>query len=282
MTTIGVIGGSGLYDSGNIQIDEWITIETPWGLPSDRIAKATIGATTVLFIPRHAEGHKLHPSRVPYRANIAALKHLGANAVLSLSAVGSLREEYAPGDIVMPDQFIDRTRHRVDTFFDDEIVAHVSLADPFCKALQNKVAELVPVGVKLHRGGTYIAMEGPQFSTRAESHWYRAMGGAIIGMTNLTEARLAREAELAYVSLSFVTDYDCWREGDEVSVEDILKVLHDNSEVGKQIIANLGAIEQVPASIAHSALQFAIITAQSHWTTATVQKLQYIKPGLGC
>lgn len=274
--TLAVIGGSGLYSAGEVRVVREHQVTTPWGTPSAPIVESEIGERTVYFLPRHGPGHTLPPGDVPFRANIAALKHLGVDTVISVSAVGSLREEYAPGDLVLPDQFIDRTRHRADSFFEAGCVAHVSLADPFCPDLAQQISKIIPERINVHNGGTYINMEGPQFSTRAESHLYRSWGASIIGMTNLSEARLAREAELCYLSLCFVTDYDCWREGDEVSVEQILAVLQTNGAAGQALIRNLVRLPPQEHCTCHTALEYAIVTAPESRDCQVVEKLRWI------
>ncbi|MDP9121677.1 MAG: S-methyl-5'-thioadenosine phosphorylase, partial [Acidobacteriota bacterium] len=213
---IGVIGGSGLYQMKGLEVREERRIETPFGEPSDAYIVGELEGRQVAFLPRHARGHRLLPTELNYRANIYGFKVLGVEQLISVSAVGSMKIEYKPTDIVVPDQFFDRTRHRVDTFFGNGLVAHVSLAKPICpRLLDVAVAAARAAGATVHRGGTYVCMEGPQFSTRAESEVYRKLGMDVIGMTNLQEARLAREAEICYVSLSMVTDYDCWHETEE-------------------------------------------------------------------
>jgi 5'-methylthioadenosine phosphorylase len=224
-----------VYDLSGIEDLREQTVETPFGKPSDAYVTGMVGGIPVAFFPRHGRGHRLSPSAINYRANICGFKMLGCDAVLSASAVGSLKEEYAPRHVVVPDQFVDRTRHRADTFFDDGVVAHVAFADPVCPAAAETLAAAARAsGLTVHAGGTYLCMEGPQFSTRAESNLYRSWGADVIGMTNLTEAKLAREAEMCYATLAFVTDYDCWREATEsVSVEAVVKVLQDNAAAAR-------------------------------------------------
>jgi 5'-methylthioadenosine phosphorylase len=228
---IGLIGGSGVYDLSGIEQLKEEKLETPFGAPSDSYFTGFLGGVPVAFFSRHARGHRFSPTEINYRANICGFKMLGCDALLSASAVGSLKEEYPPRHVVIPDQFIDRTRHRADTFFDRGIVAHVAFSDPVCPDLSAALAASArEAGLSVHVGGTYVCMEGPQFSTRAESNLYRSWGADVIGMTNLTEARLAREAEICYASLALVTDYDCWRESTEpVSVESILAILSENA-----------------------------------------------------
>ena len=271
MSTLGIIGGSGLYElEGLTQLEE-VRVETPFGSPSDALVRGRLGETTLLFLPRHGRGHRYAPHRINYRANVFAMKALGAEQVLSVSAVGSLKESLHPGDFVLVDQFIDRTRNRASTFFDDfGIVAHVGFGDPVDAALQRATADaaraagaaLQGAGA-LHVGGTYVCMDGPQFSTRAESELYRSWGASVIGMTNLPEAKLAREAELPYATLAMVTDYDCWHTSEEaVTVEAVIRVLQGNvkraREVVRQLVARLPDPRQSPAS---SALKDAILTA---------------------
>ncbi len=233
---IGLIGGSGLYDLAEIEGLREEILETPFGRPSDAYSTGRLDGVAVAFLSRHGRGHRLLPSEINYRANICGFKLLGCDAVLSASAVGSLREEIAPRQAVVPDQFIDRTRQRLDTFFGDGVAAHASLADPVCPAAAAVLhAAARESGLPARRGGTYLCMEGPAFSTRAESRLYRGWGADVIGMTNLTEARLAREAELCYASLALVTDYDSWREsGEPVGVETILAILTENAAAARR------------------------------------------------
>ena len=260
---IGLIGGSGVYDLSGIEGLHEEKLETPFGAPSDSYFTGTLGGVPVAFFSRHARGHRYSPTDVNYRANICGFKMLGCDALLSASAVGSLREEYPPRHAVVPEQFIDRTRHRTDTFFDGGVVAHAGFADPVCPALSDALeASARESGIAVHRGGTSVCMEGPQFSTRAESHLYRSWGADVIGMTNLTEARLAREAELCYATLAFVTDYDCWRESTEpVSVEGVLAVLSENAEGARR--AMRAAVAKVAADRScgcRDAMRYAILT----------------------
>jgi 5'-methylthioadenosine phosphorylase len=229
------MGGSGVYDLSGIDGLQEEKLETPFGAPSDSYFTGTLGGIPVAFFPRHGRGHRFSPSEINYRANICGFKMLGCDAVLSASAVGSLKEDYAPRHVVVPDQFVDRTRHRADTFFDDGVVAHAAFADPICNVAAKALEMAARAGgLTVQAGGTYVCMEGPQFSTRAESKLYRSWGCDVIGMTNLTEAKLCREAEMCYATLAFVTDYDCWREGTEaVSVEAVVKVLRDNATAAR-------------------------------------------------
>ena len=281
---LGIIGGSGLYNIEGLENKEWISIDSPWGSPSDSILFAEINGIKLRFLPRHGRGHNLTPSDINYRANIDVLKRAGCTDLLSLSAVGSLREDYRPGDFVVIDQFIDRTFKREKTFFGKGLVAHVSLANPVC----NRLAELVfkaahSTGVKVHNRGTYLVMEGPQFSTKAESNLYRSWGCDVIGMTNMPEAKLAREAELPYASVGMVTDYDCWREGeDNVDVAAVIKILNENaltasktvSEFSK-IVKDYGFRDDGFQGIERN-LDFAIITPKESRDSLLVAKLDAI------
>jgi 5'-methylthioadenosine phosphorylase len=237
---IGVFGGSGLYDMDGLEVRDERLVDTPYGEPSGPIVLGDLHGRKVGFLARHGRGHRLLPTEVPYRANVWAMKRLGAQRIVSVSAVGSMREEYAPTHIVVPDQFFDRTRHRSDTFFGNGLVGHISLADPICAETARTAVEAArEVGATVHEGGTYLCMEGPQFSTRAESRVYRQWGMDVIGMTNLQEARLAREAELCYATLAMVTDYDCWREEDEVHTATILEILRQNVATAQKVLAEM-------------------------------------------
>jgi 5'-methylthioadenosine phosphorylase len=262
--TLGVIGGSGLYELESLTDVEEIELSTPFGAPSDALIAGNLGDVRMLFLPRHGHGHRIPPHRINYRANVLALKMAGAEQILSVSAVGSMRENIHPGDMVVVDQFIDRTRNRVDTFFDDDgVVAHVGFSDPIDEHLARALSSAArTTGASVHTGGVYLCMEGPQFSTLGESRLYRSWGVSVIGMTNLPEARLAREAELPYATLAMVTDYDCWHEGhDAVSVEAVVAVMHDNVAKAKEIIAELAQNVPDPRDRpASSALAGAIIT----------------------
>ena len=243
---IGIIGGSGLYDMAELTDREQRSVETPFGEPSAPFVIGTLRGRRVAFLARHDVGHRLLPGELNFRANIFALKTLGVEWILSASAVGSLREAYKPLDLAIPDQFIDRTRGRISTFFGQGLVAHVGFAQPFCGPLSDVTyASAVSAGATVHKGGTYVCMEGPQFSTLAESNLYRSWGGDIIGMTNLQEAKLAREAEICYTTLALVTDYDCWHEGhDSVTVDMIVANLMQNAKTAQQVIA--AAVERLP------------------------------------
>jgi 5'-methylthioadenosine phosphorylase len=262
---LGVIGGSGLYDLPGLERVESVAVDTPFGEPSDAIVRGVLGGTTLLFLPRHGRGHRIPPHAINYRANVCALKKLGAGQVVSLSAVGSMREDVHPGDVVVVDQFYDLTKRRVSTFFERGIAAHVGFSDPVDAALAQALAGAAErAGARVHRGGTYICIEGPQFSTRAESTIYRSWGVSVIGMTALPEAKLAREAELPYATLALATDYDCWHQSAEpVSVEGVLKVIAQNSALARRTIVELAQSLPDPAeSPATSALASALITAR--------------------
>ncbi len=260
---VGVIGGSGLYDMADLADREERVIETPFGDPSAPFVIGTLGGQRVAFLARHGAGHRLMPSELNFRANIYALKTLGVEWIVSASAVGSLQEQYPPRDVVVPDQFLDRTRGRIGTFFGDGIVAHVSLAHPVCPGLSALVADAAEAaGATVHRGGTYVCMEGPQFSTLAESNIYRSWNMDIIGMTNLQEAKLAREAEICFATLGLVTDYDCWHpEHDQVTVEMIIEILQANAAMAQRAIGNLATRLPIERGcVCASALRNAIIT----------------------
>ncbi|MBK1668781.1 S-methyl-5'-thioadenosine phosphorylase [Rhodovibrio sodomensis] len=235
---IGVIGGSGVYDIEGLANPEWITVDSPFGPPSDQLLTGELDGQKVVFLPRHGRGHPLPPSRLNFRANIDALKRAGVTEILSVSAVGSLKEELTPGTFVLCDQFIDRTTERARSFFDAGLTAHVSLAEPTCTRLMDVLQQGAETeGIPVHRGGTYLCIEGPQFSTRAESELYRQWGCDVIGMTNMPEARLAREAELCYTTIAMVTDYDCWHDDhDNVSVEAVIEVLMANADKARGLV----------------------------------------------
>ena len=241
--TLGVIGGSGLYELPGLTAVERVQLETPFGDPSDEFVIGRLGGTRLVFLPRHGRGHRLLPSELNFRANLYGMKKLGAEWVLAVSAVGSLREEIAPGHVVVPDQFIDRTRGRQSTFFGRGVVAHVAFADPLCPTLSRALADAARgEGATVHHGGVYVCMEGPAFSTRAESHLYRSWGAHVIGMTNLQEAKLAREAELCLATMALSTDYDCWNTAHaDVQIEDILRVLAANVDLARRTVTRLAA-----------------------------------------
>lgn len=276
---VGLIGGSGVYDLTGLEDTREEKLETPFGRPSDSYFMGSLGGVPVAFFSRHGRGHRYGPTDINYRANICGFKILGCDAILSVSAVGSLKEEYAPRHAVVPGQFIDRTRHRPDTFFGDGVVAHIAFADPVCPALSAVLETSArDCGLTVHRGGTYVCMEGPQFSTRAEALLYRGWGADVVGMTNLTEAKLAREAEMCYAPLALVTDYDCWREGTvAVSVETILEILTENAAAARRSLRQ--AVPRVDPSRACScrdALRDAILTDRSAIPEATKEKLRPI------
>lgn len=266
MTTLGVIGGSGLYQMEGIEGGEWVKVETPLGDPSDAYFVGRLAGVRLVFLPRHGRGHRILPSELDFRANIFGMKKLGADRIISVSAVGSLKKEIAPGHIVVPDQFVDRTYGRISTFFGRGIVAHISFADPVCAELSRTLINVgKEVGAAVHAGGTYVCMEGPQFSTRAESFLYRSWGADVIGMTNLQEAKLAREAEICFATLALVTDYDCWNtEAGDVVIEEVLAILSRSTTTAQDIIR--GAVTKLSppraCPCAH-ALKDAIITDRS-------------------
>lgn len=266
MATLGVIGGSGLYQMTGIERGEWVAVDTPFGTPSDEYFVGELGGVRLVFLPRHGRGHRLLPSELNFRANIYGMKKLGVEQLIAVSAVGSLRQDIKPGHLVVPDQFIDRTRGRIGTFFGRGIVAHVAFADPVCGALSQLLVHVgQELGITIHAGGTYICMEGPQFSTRAESLLYRSWGADVIGMTNLQEAKLAREAEMCFATLALATDYDCWNtEAGDVVIEEVLAILKTNVEMAQNIVRT--AVSQLPdrhSCSCQDALKFAIITDPS-------------------
>jgi 5'-methylthioadenosine phosphorylase len=277
---LGVIGGSGLYDLPGLVDTRWVAVDTPWGAPSDEIFLGRLGDASLAFLPRHGRGHRIPPGEVNYRANIAALKSLGVTDVLSLSAVGSLRADLPPGTFVITDQFIDRTTARKKSFFGSGLVAHVSLADPVCSRLGEHLAAALPgSGVPWVRGGTYVTIEGPQFSTRAESAVYRSWNASVIGMTNLPEAALAREAELCYASVAMVTDFDCWHPAhDAVTVDAIIHVLLGNADRARTLVATLAGTITADASgrrcACRHALDHAVLTAPAARDPQMVERLR--------
>ncbi|MDZ7590220.1 MAG: S-methyl-5'-thioadenosine phosphorylase [Rubrivivax sp.] len=279
---LAVIGGSGLYDLPGLTDTRWVAVDTPWGAPSDEIFLGRLGSARLAFLPRHGRGHRIPPSEVNYRANIAALKSLGATDVLSLSAVGGLRADLPPGTFVVVDQYIDRTFSREKSFFGTGMVAHVSMAHPVCPRLGDHVqAALAGQGVPHVRGGTYVVMEGPQFSTLAESQLYRGWNASVIGMTNMPEAKLAREAELCYCSVSMVTDFDCWHPGhDAVTVDSVIRVLLGNAQTARTLVAGLAgtitADAQAAACSCRHALDQALITAPEARDPVVVERLRFI------
>ncbi|MDY7023478.1 MAG: S-methyl-5'-thioadenosine phosphorylase [Cyanobacteriota bacterium] len=280
---VGIIGGSGLYKMDALQNIEEIEVKTPFGSPSDPIIVGTLEGMQVAFLARHGRTHHLLPTEVPYRANIYALKSLGVEYIISASAVGSLKAEVKPLDLVIPDQFIDRTRSRISTFFGEGVVAHIAFADPFCSQLSKVLIDAITAlnlpDIALHSGGTYVCMEGPAFSTKAESNLYRSWDGTIIGMTNLPEAKLAREAEIAYATLALVTDYDCWHpEHDSVTVEMIIGNLQRNAVNAQKVIQETvkRLSENLPESEAHSALKYAVLTPLNTISAERMKQLELL------
>ncbi len=279
METLGIIGGSGLYELSGLENIESAEVETPWGKPSDTIITGVLDGARLAFLPRHGRGHTILPSEINYRANIYALKSLGVTRIVSVSAVGSMKEDIKPGEVVIPSQFIDNTKNRESSFFGNGVAAHVSMAEPVCGTLVSALYGFaMETGATVHRGGTYICIEGPQFSSRAESLLYRKWGVEVIGMTNMPEAKLAREAEICYATLAFATDYDCWHCGhDAVTVEDVISTLAKNTETAKKIIGKLpglsGGHRNCPCP---SALENAIITPPEMVDGKTGKKLGII------
>ena len=281
MNKLGIIGGSGLYNMEGLEDSKWVKVNTPWGSPSDEILKAKLKGKEIFFLPRHGRGHKINPSNINFRANIDALKQLGVTDILSMSAVGSLKENLEPGKFVIIDQFIDRTFARVKTFFDKEIVAHVSMAKPTSPGLMKTCEKVLKkLNIPFQKGGTYLVMEGPQFSTLAESNLYRSWGLDVIGMTNMPEAKLAREAEIRYATVAMVTDFDCWHPDHEaVSVEQVIKTLLSNAEKAKKVVAEvlMSFEEDIDAKDpANHCLDVAIITNKKVWTKETIKNLSNI------
>jgi 5'-methylthioadenosine phosphorylase len=280
--SIGVIGGSGLYQMESLTDVEEVLVDTPFGSPSDAFIMGSLNGVRVAFLPRHGRGHRLLPTEIPFRANIYGMKMLGVERIISASAVGSLREELKPMDIAFPDQFFDRTRGRVSTFFGNGIAAHVTFADPVCRDLCDTLEQAARAdlkGIDIHRGGTYLCMEGPAFSTRAESETYRSWGMSVIGMTNLQEAKLAREAEICYATMALVTDYDCWHpEHDSVTVEMVIEYLNRNSENAQKLIA--GAVARLAQSgracKCGRSLRHAIITSPDKIAPEVKERLKAI------
>ena len=278
---IGIIGGSGIYELKNLKNTKWIKLESDYGKPSDEILTGIIGEVNIAFLPRHGRSHNLLPSGINYRANIDCLKKLGITDIISLSAVGSLKENIKPGQFIIIDQFIDRTIARKKTFFDEGIVAHVSMAKPVSEKLSKIILESASKDIEIFLGGTYLAMEGPQFSSLAESQLYRTWNCDVIGMTNMPEAKLAREAEIAYATVAMVTDYDCWHPDHEsVTVENIIKILNSNSDNAKNLVSNI--IDNIINRAwkfddpAYNALDNAIITPVEARSTQSLNKIRYI------
>jgi 5'-methylthioadenosine phosphorylase len=281
MKTVGVIGGSGLYEIEGLERVEEIRVSTPFGDPSDAIVSGVLGPLRMLFLPRHGRGHRFLPSEVPYRANLWALKSLGAEWCISLSAVGSLKEEIVPGHVVIVDQFIDRTKARPSSFFGDGIVGHVAFGDPVSPVLAGVLAAAArDAGATVHVGGTYVCMEGPAFSTRAESNLYRSWGASVVGMTNLPEARLAREAEIAYATVALATDYDCWHPGhDSVSVDAVVAVLQKNVALARRIIQiAAGRVPDALDPLVDGACRHAVMTARERIPR---ERLDALRPIVG-
>ena len=279
---IGIIGGSGLYHIPGLIDQAWQEIDTPWGKPSDQLLTGKLNGVSCVFLPRHGRGHTKPPSRVNYRANIAAMKKLGVTDIISVSAVGSLKEELPPGTFVIVDQTIDRTYKREKSFFDNGFVAHVSMADPFCTRMGAVLYnEAKALGISVVKNGIYLVMEGPQFSTRAESNLYRSWGASVIGMTNMPEASLAREAEMCYATVAMVTDYDCWHsDHDDVNVEAVIKIMQKNSEHAKQllskVIPQLGKTRHSCQMGCDHALENAFITAPEKRDPELINRLKFI------
>ena len=276
---VGIIGGSGLYHLEELEEVEEVHLDTPFGKPSSYFVTGEVNGIPVAFLPRHGIGHVLLPTEIPFRANIWGLKMLGVTHLISVGAVGSLREEIEPGHMVFPDQFIDLTRHRKSTFFGNGVVGHVQFGNPVCSELSEKLVEAAQtVGATMHVGGTYICMEGPAFSSRAESLLYRSWGADVIGMTNVQEAKLAREAEMAFASIALATDYDCWHVSEsEVSVEDIIKVMHANVETARQILVE--TLRKISPDFPNSqadALKFSLITDKSKMSKKTCRDLDLL------
>jgi 5'-methylthioadenosine phosphorylase len=280
---VGIIGGSGLYKMEALQDIEEVDVETPFGSPSDQFIVGTLSGMKVAFLARHGRSHALLPSEIPYQANIYGMKKLGVEYLISASAVGSLQEDVRPLDLVLPDQFIDRTKNRISTFFGEGIVVHIGFGNPICSQLSQVLAlaisSLKLPDIRLHQGGTYVCMEGPAFSTKAESNLYRSWGGTVIGMTNLPEAKLAREAEMAYATIALVTDYDCWRpDHEQVSVDMIVENLNRNAINAQKVIQEAIKLlsKKLPQSDAHSALKYSILTPLDQLPSGRLQQLELI------
>lgn len=279
MSIVGIIGGSGLYEIEGIKNIEYLEVDTPWGRPSDSLIKGSIDDVELIFLPRHGKGHKITPSEINYKANIFSLKKLGVHKIISVSAVGSMKQEIAPGHVVVADQFIDFTKKRESTFFGDGLVAHISMADPVCPALSQVLFNSsLELGATVHMGGTYLCIEGPQFSSRAESELYRSWNIDVIGMTNMPEAKLAREAEMCYSTLAFATDYDCWNEAhDNVTVDEIIETLNKNVDMARKIIQNVVPLLSTSSNCScNSALESAIITDREQISEDVKEKLDIL------
>jgi 5'-methylthioadenosine phosphorylase len=274
---IGIIGGTGLYEMKGLQRQRWVTVTTPFGRPSDQLLTGEFNGRQVVFLPRHARGHRLLPGELNHRANIYALKELDVAWIFSVSAVGSLQARYRPCDIVLPDQFVDRTKKALEhTFFGDGIVAHIALAHPICEELRRILLRVArSLKARVHNGGTYVNMEGPAFSTRAESLTHHHLGYDVIGMTNLGEAKCAREAEIAYATLAMVTDYDAWKtDGDHVTVDAVIEYLHHNADLARAILARaIPLVTTTPDCTCHQALRNAILTDRQRWPAKTKKRL---------
>jgi 5'-methylthioadenosine phosphorylase len=274
---IGIIGGTGLYEMEGLQRQRWVTVTTPFGRPSDQLLTGEFNGRQVVFLPRHARGHRLLPGELNHRANIYALKELDVAWIFSVSAVGSLQARYRPCDIVLPDQFVDRTKKALEhTFFGDGIVAHIALAHPICEELRRILLRVArSLKARVHNGGTYVNMEGPAFSTRAESLTHHHLGYDVIGMTNLGEAKCAREAEIAYATLAMVTDYDAWKtDGDHVTVDAVIEYLHHNADLARAILARaIPLVTTTPDCTCHQALRNAILTDRQRWPAKTKKRL---------
>ena len=280
--TLGVLGGSGLYEMEGLRDVVELAVDTPFGKPSDVLVKGTLeNGTTLLFLPRHGRSHKVPPHQINYRANVCALKMSGATHLVSVSAVGSMKEEIEPGHLVIPDQFIDLTKKRITTFFEDGVAGHVPFADPVCSLVADALGDAAEkTGTRVHRGGTYVCMEGPQFSTRAESRLYRTWGVSVIGMTSMPEAKLAREAELPFATLALATDYDCWHDThDDVTVEAVVATMKKNVSLAKKAIALLAtALPDPTKSAAHNASRGAVMTAPAAISPAARERLGWLLP----
>ena len=281
-TVVCIIGGTGLYQIEGFDDAQWVTVQSPFGEPSDQLLMGNLDGQAVAFLPRHGRGHRILPHTINYRANIDVLKRAGVDRIVSFSAVGSLDGRYTPGDFTLVDQYIDRTRGRVSTFFGNGFVAHVSMADPVCRTTSDAVARAANgAGINIINGATYVVIDGPQFSTRAESFLYKSWGCHIIGMTAMPEAKLAREAEIAYASVAMVTDYDCWHEThSDVTAADVIEVLHANSDTARNlvraVIPAVGALQAPFASGAHTALRNAVATDVEHRDANTTRKLDAV------
>jgi 5'-methylthioadenosine phosphorylase len=280
--TLGVLGGSGLYEIDGLKDVVELDVDTPYGKPSDVLVRGTLAdGTTLVFVPRHGRGHRVPPHQINYRANVCALKKSGATHLVSVSAVGSMKEEIEPGHLVVPDQFIDLTKKRTSTFFEDGVAGHVPFADPICALLGNALGDAAAAtGARVHRGGTYVCMEGPQFSTRAESRLYRTWGVSVIGMTSMPEAKLAREAELPFATLALATDYDCWHDTHEdVTVEAVVATMKKNVSVAKRALALLASTLPDPAlSVAHRAARGAVMTSSAAVSPEARERLRWLLP----